>query len=360
MANTGLEICRTIGIERTHGVFVDANAAEAEWRMGQWDEALDRMLAANRRRPTGYWVYFNAAPFQVERGELDVAAATFGDGLLPDGAATLQNLMEIRTGQASLAIWQGHPELVRPIIDETIARVPMGVFASSVGPLLWRASWAEAELAQAARARRDDAGVLEATAAGRRALDALDAALEGYQHVLLARYRPLLEAEQARLEDASSIEAWRRAASPATGPTAVYERAYATYRLAEALAAEGDRAGAAAALGDARTVADRLGAVPLLGAIDDLARRAGIEASGTDGGGDGNGPGGSPMGLTDRERQVLTLVAEGRSNREIAEALFISPKTASVHVSNILAKVGAKSRGEAAAIARRAGLVDTG
>jgi DNA-binding NarL/FixJ family response regulator len=55
---------------------------------------------------------------------------------------------------------------------------------------------------------------------------------------------------------------------------------------------------------------------------------------------------------------VLTLVAEGRSNREIAEELFISPKTASVHVSNILAKVGAKSRGEAAAIARRAGLVE--
>jgi DNA-binding NarL/FixJ family response regulator len=58
--------------------------------------------------------------------------------------------------------------------------------------------------------------------------------------------------------------------------------------------------------------------------------------------------------LTEREQEVLDLLAAGRSNREIAAALFISPKTASVHVSNILAKLGAASRTEAAALARRA------
>jgi DNA-binding NarL/FixJ family response regulator len=58
--------------------------------------------------------------------------------------------------------------------------------------------------------------------------------------------------------------------------------------------------------------------------------------------------------LTEREREVLDLLAEGRSNREIAAALFIAPKTASVHVSNILGKLSAASRTEAAAIARRA------
>ncbi|MFC7742596.1 response regulator transcription factor [Nocardiopsis composta] len=61
------------------------------------------------------------------------------------------------------------------------------------------------------------------------------------------------------------------------------------------------------------------------------------------------------LGLTAREREVLRLVAAGRSNRRIAEELFISPKTASVHVSNILAKLGASNRGEAAAIAHRLG-----
>ena len=60
--------------------------------------------------------------------------------------------------------------------------------------------------------------------------------------------------------------------------------------------------------------------------------------------------------LTDREREVLELLARGLSNREIGTELFITPKTASVHVSNILAKLGAASRTEAAAIAHREGV----
>ncbi|HEX8863701.1 MAG TPA: LuxR C-terminal-related transcriptional regulator [Actinomycetes bacterium] len=60
-----------------------------------------------------------------------------------------------------------------------------------------------------------------------------------------------------------------------------------------------------------------------------------------------------PLGLTPREREVLALIADGRTNRQIAETLFISPKTASVHVSNILAKLGVANRGEAAAVAHR-------
>ena len=65
-----------------------------------------------------------------------------------------------------------------------------------------------------------------------------------------------------------------------------------------------------------------------------------------------------PLGLTARESEVLRLVAAGRSNPEIAAELFISAKTASVHVSNILAKLGVGSRGEAAAAAYRLRLFD--
>ena len=71
---------------------------------------------------------------------------------------------------------------------------------------------------------------------------------------------------------------------------------------------------------------------------------------------DGTHPPAAQLGLTRREAEVLALVAAGRSNRQIAQALFISPKTASVHVSRILAKLGAASRVEAAAIAHRLGL----
>lgn len=64
----------------------------------------------------------------------------------------------------------------------------------------------------------------------------------------------------------------------------------------------------------------------------------------------------TPFGLTAREQDVLRLLAEGRSNPEIGSELFISRKTASAHASNILAKLGVRSRGEAAAIAHRTGL----
>ena len=90
---------------------------------------------------------------------------------------------------------------------------------------------------------------------------------------------------------------------------------------------------------------------PLRRALDDLARRARIGAA------EQHGDGEVLAALTSREREVLRLIAAGRSNREIASVLYIAPKTASVHVSNILGKLGAASRTEAAAIAHREGLV---
>ncbi|HME64412.1 MAG TPA: response regulator transcription factor, partial [Streptosporangiaceae bacterium] len=100
----------------------------------------------------------------------------------------------------------------------------------------------------------------------------------------------------------------------------------------------------------AAQTADALGARPLRRVLDDLARRARIGTA-------PDLPDGAVLAsLTSREREVLRLIAAGRSNREIASVLFIAPKTASVHVSNILGKLGAASRTEAAAIAHREGL----
>lgn len=96
-------------------------------------------------------------------------------------------------------------------------------------------------------------------------------------------------------------------------------------------------------------------AAPPGAALDDLARRARLDSRNGNRNGHGNGSGGtSPLAaLTGREREVLSLLARGMSNREIGTELFITPKTASVHVSNILGKLGAASRTEAAAIAYR-------
>jgi DNA-binding CsgD family transcriptional regulator len=146
--------------------------------------------------------------------------------------------------------------------------------------------------------------------------------------------------------------AWARAAAAWAAVGEPYPLAQSLLHAAEAAVACGDRDGAAESLRRAAGLAAGLGAAPLSEEIAILARRARIRlpgagadlAAGRDAG--VSGPG---LGLTERELEVLRLVAAGRSNREVAAELFISPKTASVHVSNILAKLGAASRGQAAA-----------
>ena len=106
-------------------------------------------------------------------------------------------------------------------------------------------------------------------------------------------------------------------------------------------------------LGEAGQQADRLGAAPLAAAVTALSRRARItlEPAGDD------APESPPAGLTSRELEVLQLIADGHTNREIGGALFISEKTVSVHVSHVLAKLGAANRAEAATIAHRLGVI---
>ncbi|MEU1972057.1 AAA family ATPase [Microbacterium sp. NPDC019599] len=121
---------------------------------------------------------------------------------------------------------------------------------------------------------------------------------------------------------------------------------YAAFRLAEALANAGDRAGARSAAQTARTSAEAIGMGLIVDSVTELERRVGAI------GGDHRDTAGDAASLdallTERERQVLDLVARGMSNGQIAEQLFISTKTASVHVSNILRKTGATTRTEAA------------
>jgi pimeloyl-ACP methyl ester carboxylesterase len=182
----------------------------------------------------------------------------------------------------------------------------------------------------------------------------------------------LIEAELARAEGTDSPEDWARAAAAFTPLQRPYELAQVRHRWAEAiLAASGDRGAAAVLLREAHAVAERLGARPLAESVELLAGRAriplalaGAGSGGSRGAVDPAGEEDAPdpgpavdaiesFGLTAREREVHRLVAAGYTNRRIAEELYISPKTASVHVSNILAKLGVSSRGEAAALAHR-------
>jgi DNA-binding NarL/FixJ family response regulator len=113
-------------------------------------------------------------------------------------------------------------------------------------------------------------------------------------------------------------------------------------------------------LREAPTTAAAMGAVPFRAAIEALATQGRIELAGTEAMAPAQPEVDAParsITLTDRERDVLRLVAEGHTNREIGGRLYISEKTVSVHVSNVLAKLGALSRYEAAASAERLGML---
>jgi DNA-binding NarL/FixJ family response regulator len=141
-----------------------------------------------------------------------------------------------------------------------------------------------------------------------------------------------------------------------------YPLAYALLRHAEALAAEQEPAVASASAREALRLAQDMGATPLAEEIEALIRRARLRVD-DDGGKDGASGAHAVseelerLGLTAREAEVLSLIADGHSNGQIAERLFITRKTASVHVSNILAKLGVATRLEAAAMAHRMGLL---
>jgi DNA-binding CsgD family transcriptional regulator/tetratricopeptide (TPR) repeat protein len=157
------------------------------------------------------------------------------------------------------------------------------------------------------------------------------------------------EAEYQRLIGFNAPAGWEKTLAE-FGPGYVYETARTQWRLAEALAGSGRPREAADVWSAASATAAELRAEPLRAALDDLARRLGLDAGGSrDAVRDGES---SVAALTHREREVLRLMSRGLSNRQIGEELFITRKTASVHVSNILAKLGAATRTEAAAIAR--------
>jgi DNA-binding NarL/FixJ family response regulator len=229
---------------------------------------------------------------------------------------------------------------------------------------------AAADLAQRARARRDSAGESEASAAAQPYLAGLRAAAAGElvaggatEGRVASRIAWGL-AEERRRAGASDPGAWAAAATALTAAGEPYLAARLRYREAEAMiTGPGDRNRAEEILRATLAWATGVGAEPLRRDVESLARRARLDLTApspadTPPSGDRRmrAPA-DPYGLSRRERDVLALLVEGRTNREIGATLFISEKTASVHVTHILDKLGVTSRGAAAALAARGGLV---
>ncbi|MBW8485496.1 helix-turn-helix transcriptional regulator [Actinomadura parmotrematis] len=259
---------------------------------------------------------------------------------------------------AEHALWQGDAADGARLAARALAALEPHEVA--VLRLAATALWAQADLAARARAAHDDAAEERAVRAADALLDAARTAattnIGGHARERLGleavAWLRRAEAEHARARGTDEPAQWEAVVEAFTygADGFVYEVARSRWRLAESLAERGLREEAAAVWEPAVAAAERLGAAPLLAALRDLGTRARL-------GGDGPAPGGGPFAaLTAREREVLKLVADGHGNKEIAAALFISPKTASVHVSNILAKLAVASRTQAAALAHKHGL----
>jgi DNA-binding NarL/FixJ family response regulator len=227
-----------------------------------------------------------------------------------------------------------------------------------------------ADIADEARARRAESDVVDAIKRAAPFLERADTigALADGRGVPPRTEAELvtIAAERKRLDGDDDPSAWRAAAESWHDHGEPYREAAARAHLAEVLLArQAPRNEIETELRAAAEIAAALRANPLRERLDRLARWARVdlklsEQSEQSEQSDDDASTETPaFSLTPREREVLTLVAGGRTNRQIADELFISEKTASVHVSNILAKLGVSNRSEAAAVAHRVGLAGT-
>jgi DNA-binding CsgD family transcriptional regulator len=339
VARAGLAAAAEAGLARSAGPVHAANLAAALLAAGRWTEAgetLERALELVPAPTDHARLLGLATDLALGRGELDHAralldrAAELVGGLIGQGLEKQPFLVPRLRGRLHLA--HGDPRAAADALAPALAAADLVVTARYSWPLL-------AVAAQAAAAAGDSA--LATTVASAAAA--------------VPRVTPPQQAWAATVAAHASgtAGAWARAAERWAGIAHPFEHATALHHQGAALLADGERDAAAAALARAAGIAEDLGAAPLRTAVADLARRARLPLAGPVPAGDTA----SRIGLTPRETEVLALLATGLSNAAIAERLYISPKTASVHVSNILGKLEVANRVEAAAAAHRLGLL---
>ena len=327
----GAAASRRLGLARHWGGFLAGNAAESMITLGRLEEAhalVEESLAEDVSDASAAHLTLLRAEIALERGDHDAGETALADAReLRAYVRSTEMAMTAARIAAELAVERGRLDDARVAVAEGLER------PSDDGRLI-------AGLVAAGVAAEVAAGAPEAVAGLLARLDEIGATLPITRALVLT----------ARAEAQSAPERWREAAETWEALPAPCRAARARLREAEALLAAGaGREEASAPLRTAAATARSIGALGVLRQAERLAARARIDVGEA---ADDTG------GLTRREREVLVYLAAGRTNRQIAEALYISPRTAGVHVSNILAKLGATTRGEAAAAGRLAGVID--
>jgi DNA-binding CsgD family transcriptional regulator/tetratricopeptide (TPR) repeat protein len=310
--------------------------------------------------PHNWPVHEARAEIDLLRGEVDAAANRLAQ---IDVGASLEFAAGLAQDVTEVALWAGRPDEALETVQRALESAHETDWLMKSGWLLAMGMRACADLTEQGRARRDDSAVRAALAAA----DNL-ASWVSREHELPFTEHPfsaaipathaIWDAERSRVVGASDPAAWSVAAERWETLDYRHRAGYCWWRQGEAQLCTGETpASVAATVRTAAAAAD--GHVPLLAEIRALARRARIRL-------DTPLTTASPApvaqvstsyGLTERELDVLRLLTLGRSNTEIAAELFISPRTAGVHVTNILRKLGVTNRIQAAALAERAGLL---
>ncbi|MFJ3215406.1 AAA family ATPase [Kitasatospora sp. NPDC086801] len=353
LAREGLVYADGNGLLRNIGTILTGNLAEALTDLGRVREAAEVLDACELTSLTGTHAEFldrMRGDLALLRGDLAGAATMLAQARSANRVGQLQHSVPISRLAVRIAALAGRPLEAREELLAALAEEGRLGHESDVYPLLVEAATVEA----------DSRGLPEAAAGRAEVL----AAIAGRA----ARLRPrapmhhgwarLLEGELARAEAVDTPEQWAAAVAALRPIGLPYPLAVALLRAGEAEVLAGRREAGTELLREAREMATVRGDRPLLAEIAGLADRAGLTlipaaAARPAAGPAATPPAGESFGLTPRERDVLRLLARGWSNRQIAEELYISPKTASVHVSNILGKLAVAGRGEAAALAHR-------
>jgi DNA-binding CsgD family transcriptional regulator/tetratricopeptide (TPR) repeat protein len=360
VAERGLEAVRSYGM---YSSVLVANYVEALLAIGEWDKADTVSAAALRAIPANrfYGLLVLRADLELGRGDFEAARADLEAALTTLRDDRWQGIYDVFV--AELALWERRWSDADRAVHDALA---MTRSREAEQLRVWfcaKGLRAQAELAALARARRDaDAARTWLARAQKRIGVARRAAAQASAVTPNATgWLALAEAEYQRARGVARPESWSEAAAAWEQVERPPLAAYCRWREAEALVAVGaSRTDASVPLRHAHAVATRIGARPLLRELELLAERARLDLTLPD----ASPPEGESLektlGLTPREVEVLTLVARGYTNREIAAALVISVKTASVHVSHILRKLEAPNRLEAAAIAHRVSPPQTG
>jgi DNA-binding NarL/FixJ family response regulator len=377
-ALAGREAARRSGLERRFGMNLIALAADVLYRLGRWTDAQRLTAEGLALDPQGRGsVYLAAVRARIAAGHGDTAEATRRlDDAEAMGAADDPDLAAyVAIGRGELLRAEGRPDDALLSLEAAIRDLPGAHDAFVRAPLLALGLAVAADLGAWLRAARDPAAVealLSRAAPMASALSALSDRTPTAGTIALAA---LGQAELERLAGTDTTAGWMPVIEALDNVPDPERAARARLHAAGAeLRARGTRGAATELLVAASHVAMAMGAAPLRTEIADLARRARIDLAPPRSDADADAAATQPArttadddagplaalrraGLSTREIEVLQLVSAGRTNGEIAERLFISRKTAGVHVTHILDKLAVSNRVEAAMVAARLGLV---